>query len=513
MRPAKLIFLFLAIVAAPLSLAAQTAKSEPPVDLLKSSSWEYSSNEGRSFSQQPPAIPAGKSQHVLARIVFTIAEHDIFSDPIPYASLSLVQGANSAYKAGYKLNDKPVKGPLDGMIYSVIPGIDPNGLKVGKNTLEADFTVKGPATPDLKTALLGLEAVHLDIQTGPILGACGEDFFTVTCRTNMPATVKLAVDTFDSQHVEKTSSGLIHRFRIDDLKGPWQSYSVRAERGSSFRVLGSKRPPNPPSLGKQPRFVVLGDSRTNPKQWAKVAAAAGKAGPDFAVLVGDMAADGRNDALWDSEFSLPAQAFLASTPVYAVIGNHEADAPLYDELFYPPSREGKARNWTQTIGAVTLIGIDGAGDWSAESKNAEWLETILKATRAKFIFLVNHYPAWSSGPHGITDNRGQPAEKTSAQARDVIVPLLVKYHATAYFAGHDHCYERSECPGITHIITGGAGAPLYKKTSNAENQNPYSKVFASKLHYCLLSIDGDTCTMRAVTPEGDQIDTVAWKAR
>ena len=513
MRPAKLIFLFLAIVVAPLGLCAQTSRSEPSVDLLKSSSWEYSLDEGRSFSQQPPAVPAGDSHRVLARIVFTIAEHDIFADAIPYASLNLVQGSNSRYKASYKLNDKPVTGPLEGMTYGVIPGIDPNDLKVGKNTLEADFTVKGPVTPDLKTALLGLEASVLDIQTGPILGACGDDFFTVTCRTNMPATVKLAVDTFGSQHVEKTSEGLIHRFRIDDLKSPWQSYSLRAERGASFRTLGSKRGPRP-AANKPPRFIIMGDSRTNSALWAKVAAAAGKTGPDFAVLVGDMAADGRDDALWDSQFAAPARDFLIATPVYAVIGNHEKSSPLFDELFYSPGPDGKSHNWTQTVGPVQLIGIDGAADWSAGGKNAQWLESTLQAGTAKFVFLVNHYPAWSSASHGALGAGGKPAEKTSAQARDVIVPLLVKYHATAYFAGHDHCYERSECPGgITHIITGGAGAPLYKKTSNAENQNPYSKVFASKLHYCLLSIDGDSCTMRAVTPEGDQIDTVTWKAR
>ncbi|MCK4601759.1 MAG: hypothetical protein KAU28_04800, partial [Phycisphaerae bacterium] len=49
--------------------------------------------------------------------------------------------------------------------------------------------------------------------------------------------------------------------------------------------------------------------------------------------------------------------------------------------------------------------------------------------------------------------------------------------------------------------------------ATAEMQTPHSKVFASKLHYCLFTVTGDTCTMQAITPEGDVIDSRTWKAR
>jgi len=94
------------------------------------------------------------------------------------------------------------------------------------------------------------------------------------------------------------------------------------------------------------------------------------------------------------------------------------------------------------------------------------------------------------------------------------MPLLKKYNATAMFAGHDHCYERSEPEeGVTMIISGGAGAPTYGKSKDAEKQNPYSKVFARQRHYCLLTVDGDVCTMKVFRPNGTMIDTRSWTAR
>jgi hypothetical protein len=94
------------------------------------------------------------------------------------------------------------------------------------------------------------------------------------------------------------------------------------------------------------------------------------------------------------------------------------------------------------------------------------------------------------------------------------MPLLAKYHATAFICGHDHCYERSEPEGgVTAITTGGAGAPLYRKVQDAAKQNPWSKVFAPQLHYCLIEVSGDACTLKAFTPDGELLDTRTWKAR
>ena len=135
------------------------------------------------------------------------------------------------------------------------------------------------------------------------------------------------------------------------------------------------------------------------------------------------------------------------------------------------------------------------------------------ADGARFIFLTTHYPAWSSSSHGSVDENGMPREKAMLQMRQNVAPLLQKYKATAMFAGHDHCYERSEADGLTYIISGGAGAPRYGKSKTAEKQNPHSVTFSSELHYCLLTVGDETCTMKVISPTGEEIDSREWAAR
>jgi hypothetical protein len=254
----------------------------------------------------------------------------------------------------------------------------------------------------------------------------------------------------------------------------------------------------------------LGDSRTGTNDWAKVAAAVLKAQPVFSVFVGDMVSSGRHDYQWDEQYFAPAKEYFATIPYYAVIGNHEQNVSFFTRIFQTPG----GKNWSQEIGSVLLIGIDGAMNWNKGSKLTKWLESLLAKSKAKFIFLFSHYPAWSSGSHGRLNAGGEPRERNMRLSQNVIMPLLKRYKATAMFAGHDHIYERSEPEeGISMIVTGGAGAPLRHKVRDAKIQNPYSKVFASKLHYCLLKIDGGICTMKVFTLNGEKIDERIWKAR
>ncbi|MCK4625803.1 MAG: metallophosphoesterase [Phycisphaerae bacterium] len=518
-----LIFGLLSLSFVSASVCAQTTQPAEPKDLLVSAKWTYSLDGGKTFSPTPPTIKAETTAEVLARTEFEV------SDTAGFVVLELTHGLTGG-RVKFSLNGSEVKGPMKGMYYKTIPAIDAKLLKKGKNVLSVDIAIKNVSTRrrkakdiQLKIAmrLAALKAEHLRIQTGPILGAFGKDYFTVTCRTNMPANVKLIMDGVPKakimSHQQTSELGLRHRFRVKmpnlrpDEK--W-SYHISANRGE--QTIATKRwPVRFVPTNEALRFVAMGDSRTYPEKWAKVADVVLKVKPDLVVHSGDMVGWGKRDWEWDEQFFAPAKKLLATIPFYAVIGNHEANATLYNELFYTPSKDGKSRNWSQIVNDVHLIGIDGSEDFSAGSENGKWLEKTLAGSKAEFVFFFSHYPAWSSSAHGGLDKKtGRPREKAVRQAQDVLVPLLTKYKATAYICGHDHCYERSELPGgLTHIISGGAGAPLRKKTENAKKQNPHSKVFASVLHYCLIEINGDTCTMKAVTPNGKVIDKRTWKAR
>jgi tartrate-resistant acid phosphatase type 5 len=184
---------------------------------------------------------------------------------------------------------------------------------------------------------------------------------------------------------------------------------------------------------------------------------------------------------------------------------------MFDRFFAEP-RGG--RNWAQEIAGVLLVGLDGQEDWRPGGPNARWLEATLAASKARFIFVASHYPAYSSTTHGRLNGDGRINDPAGRAARDFLYPLMQKYRVTAYLTGHDHGYERSEPPGrvTTSITASGAGAGPYGVSADPK-QNPYSVVQVRTNHHCLLMIDGDTCTLTAIGVDGTVLDTKTWQAR
>ena len=343
----------------------------------------------------------------------------------------------------------------------------------------------------------------LDFMWGPVLGHAGTTFFTVACRTTRPCAVRLDVGgkTYTSE------AGEYHRFRAEGLE-PNTAYAYTMVAQSSEAAEAPRAGPYTvrtlPEEG-QLVFVALGDNRTNPDRWARVSSAAAGKKPAFSIHTGDLVKDGRLEFSWGRECFEPAKPFFATVPCYPVIGNHEENSPVFLRMFVTPSGQ---KNWAQEIGPLLLIGLDGRMDWRAGSALTQWLDGVLSASDAKFIFLASHYPPWSSGKHGIA---GDP---DVVKARTVILPLLEKYRATAMICADDHFYERSEPPGgVTVIVSGGAGADLRDRVPPDSPQNPHSKAFAKKHHYCLFHLDGEVCTMHALTPEGQILDRREWNAR
>jgi hypothetical protein len=447
---------------------------------------------------------------VRARWVFSVPE----SNSWVYATLQSSQSVESCL-----VNSTRARSPVKGMRCATLPGISPKWFRAGgSNSLEIEFSIpkaskKKPAPPTV--ALIPLTPADLAFQTGPVLGDAGPDYFTVGCRTNMPAEVLLEA----AGRRWKSPTGLVHSFRATELQAGtvqdytltaritgtvrWDSHAAQVSGGEVKKKIGPFHVSTLPLRGQPLRFAAMGDSRTYPKDWARVARAVVEKNPAFVVFSGDMVADGREDRRWDAEFFGAAKTYFASIPTFYVLGNHEGGSPLLGTLVPVAGRD----HWKAMVGGALLIGIDGAQDWSAKSANVKWIETILQESREPFIFVFSHYPPWSSGFHGAV------RERTSIEPRENILPLMKKYGATAFIAGHDHDYERSEPPdGVTVIVSGGAGAPLYPKVP-LSLMNPYSKVFRSVHHFCLFEINGKQCTLQALTPDGKLLDSKTWTAR
>jgi hypothetical protein len=512
-----------------LTLAPLTALAS--TELLKDATFTSTINKKHAKNVESPKAnvyvfkKAGRYSGEI-QVEFTVA------DPSKFTALTLIKSQSISK---ITLNGKAIPLPLAGMIYRTIPGIPTSLLKTGKNELRLKWSqtvkartpkakkgkpapkpVPNPAKLDVSTltlTLLGQTADALAFQTGPVLGHAGETFFTVSCRTNMiaPVTLTCGKKTYTSK------PALLHTFKVDRLAPATKySYSLTAQLGCCNNAVAKTSGPHttctlPTTMPFT--FAALGDSRTSAENWAKVGGALGKVSPApvLSVFVGDMVSAGRHDFIWDKSYFSRAKRYFASIPYYPIIGNHEQKAPLYLKLFQTPS--GKT-TWSQNVGGVLLIGIDDSEDFSAGSERVKWFEGLLAKSKAKYIFLFAHCPAWTSGSHGSITPDGLPKAPSIRNAQTVLLPLMKKYGGTAMVAGHDHFYERSEpTTGVTMIISGGAGAPLRSKVKDAIKQNPHSKVFERKLHYCLFKVTAKTCTMTVVTPDGKTIDTRTWKAR
>jgi predicted phosphodiesterase len=71
--------------------------------------------------------------------------------------------------------------------------------------------------------------------------------------------------------------------------------------------------------------------------------------------------------------------------------------------------------------------------------------------------------------------------------RDRLQALFVKYNVELVSTGHEHLYERKSVDGVTHIITGGGGAPLYAD----EKDGGFN-------HFIVVTVDGDKVSAEVV---------------
>jgi predicted phosphodiesterase len=505
-------------------LSAQDTAWRDAPNLLSGAVPSYSIDDGATFSPDAPSLLPRTQTRVTIELPFTMtaAAYSVIG-AVPPPSLALYHDQRDVLRElRVLLNGEEPPLPLDSMIFAALPDVDAGLLRHGDNVLRVEMAVWNGSRQDTvpfdpTIALVLRQSSEIGFSIGPVLGAFDDSTFTVSSRTNMPARMSVYHTRDGASHddgglmrrVGTTERGLLHRLRVPRMsRDDDGSYIVVAER-DGFTVGAPVPTPIEPSAVTT--FVVVGDSRTNVAQWQAVAAAIARHHPELVLHLGDLVTSGRRDWEWEAQFWRPAAGLLGSVPFYPVIGNHEADAPLYDALFTGPSADGGARNWAQRFGDVLLIGIDGGQDWSKESENARWLDTTLVASDAKFTFLLTHYPGWSSAGHGRLTTDGHPAERPARETRETVLPILTRHGGTAIIAGHDHVYERSELPGgMTAVTCGGGGAGMYGKTADAKRQNPYSVHFADRHHYCVFEVGRDGITMRVVTVDDEVIDERTW---
>jgi len=235
-------------------------------------------------------------------------------------------------------------------------------------------------------------------------------------------------------------------------------------------------------------FMVLGDTRSGHEAHQSVVDKMLELGPpEFYLHTGDFVDFGSDRSQWDTFLDIEHDLMQVST-LYPAMGNHEMNHQNYFDVLHPP---GPWYSFDSGDAHFVSLQVDGYGDYTPGQPQYDWLVNDLAGTSKPWKFVFFHIPPYSSGEHGSNLN-----------VRQTLCPLFEQYGVAIVFSGHDHDYERSVANGVTYIVTGGGGAPLYPKG----HDNPASVYFASVHHFVQITLSGDTLHGVAIKPDGTEFD-------
>lgn len=293
-----------------------------------------------------------------------------------------------------------------------------------------------------------------------------------------------------------------HAYTIHGLK-PGTLYHYRVTMGGQPYEGTFRTSPDPTS--RRLKFMAYGDTRSQPGQHDRVAAAMVRqmeTDPEYQtllVVVGDLVAHGRQEHDWDEQLfdatRSHLQTLLSLAPYQSCLGNHELRGDGDEDLFlkYFPYRWAAPHYGSFDYGPAHFTYVDQFTGYAPGSPQYAWIAADLAATRKPWRFVVLHEPGWSAGGH--TDN---------LDVQRYLEPLFETYGVAMVFAGHNHYYARAVVHGVQHITTGGGGAPLYQPHPDMPGVVAVSRSY----HYCRVEIDGARLELEAVRPDGVVVDRV-----
>jgi hypothetical protein len=277
-----------------------------------------------------------------------------------------------------------------------------------------------------------------------------------------------------------------HTVEIEELSAGQKYYYtiVSDQTESPLYTFWTAFPPN-----QTIRFVAYGDSQGNWDNWrtvSLVSQAIEKTHPAFVLKTGDQVDNGKNLDNWIDFFT--ASSYLHNSTLYPVLGNHEYYSHLYFSFFSLPCNE---RWYSFENGPVHFIGLSSSERDRYRLIQSLWLFNDLRSNNESFTIVFFHHPVYSSGEHGNT-----------TLLQKIWAPMFERFHVNIVFNGHDHDYERSIVNGVTYIVIGGGGSPLYNI-----GHSPWTVYSEKTYHYCLLTANSSLLTFEAIKPDGAIFDS------
>jgi len=182
----------------------------------------------------------------------------------------------------------------------------------------------------------------------------------------------------------------------------------------------------------------------------------GSSSADLLLLLGDNGYTTGTDAQYQTAVFDTHQAMLRTTPVWSVVGNHEAFSsnsttqvgPYFDMFSFPTAGQvggvasGSESYFAFDYGNVHFIALDSEQAPAAPgTAMLTWLEADLQAAVLQdpdWIVALWHKPPYSKGLFHDSD-----VETAEINMRQFVLPVLETYGVDLVLCGHSHNYERS----------------------------------------------------------------------
>lgn len=282
----------------------------------------------------------------------------------------------------------------------------------------------------------------------------------------------------------------VYEAALTELK-PGTTYSYRVELGGmqtpayQFKTFVRN--------AERTRFIVYGDTRSDPPAHTALAKRFRDQKPDFILHTGDLVAKGRDYSLWGKEFFAPMANVINELPFFSVLGNHEEDGTNYLAYFHLPGNE---LWYSFDVGPVHILALDFQYQ-SSTSEQFRFAEQDLAKSRAPWKLVVLHTPVFNIGGHA------------SDWGQTNYLPLFHRTKVDLVLSGHSHLYERfrplaprSEKKwAITHVTTGGGGANLHRSFDH-----PALVVRETARHYMVFEASRDKLQGQAIRADGSVLD-------
>jgi len=348
--------------------------------------------------------------------------------------------------------------------------------------------------------------IHKKIAFGPYLQNMG------------PKDIKICWSTLETTTQTKHPDGRIsyipeyeqHRILLTRLE-PNKEYEYDVLRDGTDNGKGKfKTYPNEITPF---RFVVLGDTRSNPVIHSTIVSEIIKQDPLFVINTGDLVSNGRDIKNWESFFSVNKE-MMKNIPYYAVLGNHEKDSPYFYDFFPPP---GDNNYYSFYVGDALFIILDSEGKnisapnyisdhyedqfWNDSfeqyfQNQKDWLDNELDIHKeAGFIFIFQHKPLFSIKKSRVEDTN---------KLREFWGDIFERHNVQAFINGHDHHYHHAIKNNVNYITTAGGGAGLYETDSPQPETVNYSKVN----HFLTIEVLGETATIEVIDIDGNKFDEI-----